>query len=229
MTRRPLYTQILNRENICDYVNNNGVNEVWMWAYQGPTYPGSSAPYLSISESKMSGPFGDISNSYRGNDMPICNHTYRLYTFNYSRGTAEAMHSWGHQIESEMNAVDNNLWSIFQGPHNARNNNLTARCGDVHSPPNASGDYNYSNTSVWNSDCLDWNPSTLGTTSPISCTTWGCDGAGSDAHLNYLIWVFQNMPGMNNTKTYNNHQLRNWWDVHGDFDNVMGNSRRLTS
>lgn len=229
-TRRPLYTQILNGVNICDYVNNKGVNEVWLWAYQGPTYPGSIYPYLNISESKMSGPFGDISNSYRGNDMPLCAHTYRLYTFNYGRGTAEAMHSWGHQIEAEMSAVDSNLWSLFQGPHNGRNSNLTTRCGDVHSPPNAKSDYDYADSSSWNSDCLNWNPDNLGNLSAISCSNWGCSqiSDGNNAQVNYLIWMYQNIPGMNNSKTYQGKSLRNWWDVHGDFDNVMENSRRLT-
>ncbi len=223
--RRPLYSQILNGVNICDYVNNQGVNEVWMWAYQGPTYPGSNYPYLNISESKMSGLFGDISNSYRGNDMPLCNHTYRLYTFNYGRGTAEALHSWGHQIEAEMNAADPNLWSIFQGPHNGRNSGLTTRCGDVHSPPNAAGDYDYANTSPWNSDCLSWTPDGLGALSQISCSNWTCSG---DPPRYYLIWMYQNIPGMNNTKTYQGKNLRNWWDIHGDFDNVMSTNRRLT-
>ncbi|MBI2020056.1 prepilin-type N-terminal cleavage/methylation domain-containing protein [Candidatus Daviesbacteria bacterium] len=230
-TRRPLYDQILTAHNICDYVNNQGVNEVWMWAYQGPTYPGSSYPYLNISESKMSGPFGDISNSYRGNDMPLCDHTYRLYVFNYNSGTGSAMHSWGHQMEAEMSAVDSNLWSIFQGPHNGRNSSLTTRCGDVHSPPNASGDYDYRNTSSWNSDCLDWNPDGLGNTTSISCTTWSCsdgDIINNTADIKYFVWMWQNMPGRNNPKSYQGKQLRNWWDVHGDFDNVMGNSRRLT-
>ena len=43
-----------------------------------------------------------------------------------------------------------------------------------------------------------------------------------------MVWNWQNLPGIDNSKEYQGGQLRNWWDVHGDIDNVMTNSRRLT-
>jgi hypothetical protein len=43
-----------------------------------------------------------------------------------------------------------------------------------------------------------------------------------------MIWNWENLPGMNNSKENQGEQLRNWWDIHGDFDNVMANNRRLT-
>lgn len=214
--RYPDYNGIMNAQNICDYVDNKGVSEVWLWAYQGPN-KSDGQPYLGISESKMSGPSGDISNSYRYNDMPVCQHTYRVLTFNYQRGTAEAFHSWGHQMESELDAVD---YTLFR-------NNFQRRCGSVHNPPNARHEYDYANPTPQNSDCLDWNGDNIATSSAISCENWGCEEV-SDTNipgLNYLIWMWQNLPGRNNTKTYQGKVLRNLWDVHGDFDNVMGNKR----
>jgi hypothetical protein len=89
---------------------------VWLWAYEAGIPPNIS---LDIDESKMSGRFGDISNSGNvRNDMPKCNNTYRVYTFNYlpGFGTFYAFESGGHQMEVELNAVDANLFSIFQGP-----------------------------------------------------------------------------------------------------------------
>jgi hypothetical protein len=70
----------------------------------------------------------------------------------------------------------------------------------------------------------------LGELSDISCENWGCAHKSDTDNppLNYGVWVWQNLPGINNSKEYQGEQLRNWWDVHGDFDNVMANSRRLT-
>lgn len=229
-TRRPDYFKVMKGVNICNWVEKKGVSEVWLWAYQGPNYPGSKSPYLGISESKMAGPYGDISNSPRYNDMPVCKKTYRVYTFNYGRGSAEAMESWGHQLEAELKAVDISLFSKFQGPNYPQTLNVVGRCGSVHNPPNARNEYDRANNIGQRSDCLDWNPNSFGSISNISCANWGCDNKGDNDNptLNYMIWNWQNLPGRNNTKTYLGKSLRNWWDVHGDFDNVMGSSRRLT-
>ncbi|GEM_PF-5218346 len=221
--RYPDYSQVLNRESICNYVDKQNVQEVWLFAYQGPN-KADGAPFLNIAESKMAGPFGDISNSSGYNDMPLCGKTYRVYTFNYGRGTAEALESWGHQIEAELDAVNKNLFrSIFQGPNYPQALRSLGRCGSVHNPPNARNEYDRANTISQESDCLDWKPDSIGALSQISCQNWGCDP------LNYQVWNWQNLPGANNTKTYLAKQLRNWWDVHGDFDNLMANSKRLTT
>ncbi len=229
----PDYNLIMNQHSICDYVNNQGVSEVWLWAYQGPSTqgPNHDQPYLGIAESKMSGPFGDISNSYRWNDMPVCAHTYRVYTFNYQRGTSEALESWGHQMEAELDAVNQPLYrNIFQGPNYPQTLGVNGRCGSVHNPPNARSEYDRGNGTPQLSDCLDWNPDGLGKLSSISCALWGCNdyGDADNPSLNYMIWMWQNLPGMNNTKTYQGQQLRNWWDVHGEFDTIMGSSKHLT-
>ena len=46
--------------DICNYVDNKNVREVWLFAYQG-----SPTIKLVVMESKMSGPYGDISNRNR--------------------------------------------------------------------------------------------------------------------------------------------------------------------
>jgi hypothetical protein len=227
----PDYNLIMSQQNICNYVDNQGVHEVWLWAYQGPSKPGTNYPYLGIDESKMSSPYGDISNSYRYNDMPVCSHTYVVYTFNYGRGTAEAIHSWGHQIEAELGNIDSTLFSLFQGPNYPPKLNQTGRCGSVHNPPNSEFEYDWDNPTPWLSDCNNWDPNGKGATQYIDCSMWHCDGTTDtdNAQLNWQVWMWQHLPGMNNTKTYGGKQLRNWWDVHGNFDGVMGSSRRLTT
>ena len=223
-TATPDYGRVLLEHDICDYVNMQGVQEVWAFAYQGP------GPQLAISESKMSGPFGDISNSYRLNDMPLCAHTYRVYTFNYGRGTAEALESWGHQMEAELDAVNHDFFrNIFQGPNYPEKLGVPGRCGSVHNPPNAEFEYNRDNGVQHESDCLDWSPDGLGSLSLISCENWGCDYS-SDADnppLNYMVWNWQNLPGRGNAKTYQGQRLRNFWDIHGNFDGIMSSDRTI--
>lgn len=225
--RYPDYNGIMSSHNICDYVDRKGVREVWLWAYQGPNQS-DGQPFLGILESKMSGPYGDISNSRRYNDMPICQNTYRVYTFNYGRGTAEALESWGHQMEAELNAIDSSLFrEKFQGPIYPQTQGITGRCGSVHNPPNARFEYDRGNQTPQNSDCLDWKPDDLGRLDPISCDSWssGCGDKGDadNPSLNYQIFNWQNLPGDGNTKTYQGKRLRNWWDVHGNFDSLMKN------
>lgn len=226
----PDYYGIMNSHNICNYVDGQGVREVWLWAYQGPNKPGTTQPYLAIEESKMSGPYGDISNSYEWNDMPHCKSTYVVLSFNYGRGSAEAMESWGHQLEAEYRYINSTLLNLFQGPNYPQKLGVTGRCGSVHNPPNARWEYDRDNPTPQVSDCEDWNPDGMGALSNISCSNWGCQDISdsNNSTLNYMIWMWQHAPGMNNTKTYQGKQLRNWWDVHGNFDSVMGSSRRLT-
>ena len=227
-TRKPDYYKIMNDHAICNYVDNRNVREVFLFAYQGPTYPGSSYPYLNISESKMSGPFGDISNSYRENNMPVCQNTYRVYTLNYGRGTGEAVHTWGHQIEAELDEIAPYIQrQLFQGPNYPQTLNVVGRCGSIHNPPNARFEYDYDNPNPHQSDCLNWKPDNQGVLSKISCTNWGCN-QNSDTdnpQLNYIVWNLQNLPGAGNTKSLNGIYLRNFWDIHGDFDNVLRSDR----
>jgi hypothetical protein len=228
-TRKPRYRQIMLDHGICDLVDRQGVREVWMHAYQGPS-DFAGKPYLDISESKMAGPFGDVSNSYREADMPVCQHTYRVYTFNYQRGSAEAMESWSHQLEAELRHIDPTLMGLWQGPNYPPMLGQTGRCGSAHNPPNARAEYDRADPTPWRSDCLDWNPDRVGALTDVSCSAWGCAyrGDADNPALNYMVWNWQNLPGRGNTKTYGGKPLRNFWDVHGDWDRVVGADRRLT-
>jgi hypothetical protein len=225
---KPDYNQVMTRENICNYVNNQGVTEVWMWAYQG----GSQ---LGISESEMSGPHGDVSNSMRNNAMPVCSKTYKVYTFNQFRGTEEATESYGHQIEAEMENFDSNLFdTLFENKPNPpypAHGSAASRCGSVHNPPNASKERDTANTTPHISDCMNWDPNGLGPVTGISCQNWGCanNGDNDNPSINWIRWWMQSIPGKGNTVTYQGSPLSNWWDIHADFDtawvrNAHGNN-----
>ncbi len=200
---KPDYRSILLKENICEYVNNQNVQEVWLFAYG------------NISESAMASAY---ENSY---DLPLCSKTYRIYGFDYAKGTAEAFFTWTKQLEAELGYVDAHLLELWQGPENPQKKRAIARCGSASYPPNSRHEEDYANTIAQESDCLAWNPDSIGPRMHISCAHWECQ------KLDYLIWNLQNLPGRLNTKTYKSKPLRNWWDVHGDFDNVMSTSRTL--
>jgi hypothetical protein len=233
---RPNYPAVMNSASICNYVNNLGVNEIWMYSYQGPSQ-------LQIDESKMSGPNGDVSNEWVHDALPVCSKTYTLYTFNYGRGTAEAFHSHAHQFEYELRYVDNQQFSdssylfntLFEGTAYPQTAGVTGRCGSVHNPPNARNEYDWANTTPQASYCQNWNPDAPGPTTQISCTTWDlsdptCADVSdtNNSQLNYIIWWEQNFPGRGNTVSYQGNPFRNWWDVHGEWDAVVSGNLGLT-
>lgn len=206
------HIKILNELDICDYVDNQGVKEVWIWMYHSSVV----API----ESNMSGPYGDISNSYRQDDLPHCESTYTVYDYNYGRGASEATEDHMHQIESVMRHADNDLfWNKFVGPVGDQEGDR--RCGWSHYPPNGETDYDWQNENYVATDCEDWKPDELGESQVLNCEKWNCDS------LTFFKWWMQNLPGYGNTLTYSDKRLRNWWDFIGDFDEAMSKGKRL--
>jgi hypothetical protein len=205
---RPDYIDVLERENICKLVDEQGVREVWLWGY----HHGNVEP----TESNMAGPYGDISNSERSADMPVCKNTYTLYNYNYGRGVAEAVHNHGHQIENVMLYFDKLTFDNWRYPR--AGGGVPSSCGDVHYPPNTAKEYEYDNDELAESDCLDWQPAAAGSKTQVSCANWGCEG---DAQRNYLVWWMQNLPGLRNGLTHlGGTPVGNWWDAIADFDAV---------
>jgi hypothetical protein len=207
---RPDYVEILERENICHLVERRGIKEVWLWGY----HHGNIEP----TESNMAGPFGDISNSERAPDMPVCRRTYTLYNYNYTRGLGEALENHGHQIEAVLNHADRHgLFADFVHPVGQARPAVNS-CGNVHIPPNGVSDYDWRNTRVVQTDCLDWNPQGTGEITRVSCADWTC---ADDTGATYKVWWTMNIPGHNNRLTLNGRRLQNWWKTIGNFDAVM--------
>jgi hypothetical protein len=213
---RPDYIQILEREGVCHLIDERGVKEVWLWGY----HHGSIEP----TESNMAGPHGDISNSERAPDLPVCDRTYTLYNYNYGRGLGEALHDHGHQFEAVLGHVDRHgLFPDFVNPYGQPGPAVNS-CGNVHFPPNGVTDYDYRNTTVVNSDCPHWNPQSTGQLTSVSCTDWTC---GDDGGATYLVWWMMNFPGRDNRLALNGRKLRDWWDPIVDFDAVVASGKGL--
>lgn len=227
---RPDYEGILNDLDICNYVDSQGVREVWIWGYHyGDLEPTeSNMAMATISQAHWNFPdYGDVSNSERINDMPICNRTYVLYNYNYDRGLGEALEDHTHQIEAVFNFVDCDLfWNRFVNPYGPGKG--ITHCGWTHYPPNGRSDYDWMNEEGVESNCEDWHPDGSGETKQVNCYTWGDHSCPDDAGVSFKIWWMQNIPGKNNNLYFEGKNLRNWWDFIGDFDQGVRLGRNLT-
>jgi hypothetical protein len=196
------HKKILTDLNICDYVDNKGVKEVWIWMYHtGAIYP---------VESYMTGPLASFGNGYM--DLPKCGKTYTVYDYNYGRSVAMALENHTHQLERVFGYVDNSLfWDKFVG------NQSNSRCGWTHYPPNGESDYDWMNEKEVLSDCEDWNPDGTGEKKIVSCHTWSQgESCANDEGYSFKVWWMQNMP-------------KSWWDFIGDFDRAKQLGEKLWS
>lgn len=234
-TYRPNYRQMLERINICDLVDNQGVKQVWVWGY----HHGEIEPVESnMSMGTLSRPFfthgtyGDISNSERSDDLPQCAHTYILSNYNYTRGVGEALEDHGHHIESILNWMDGRdilpgerwnellFWGKFVGSDITHRVNSPG-CGWIHTPPNGTEEYGWYRETAVQSDCLDWKPDRSGAKAAISCHTWAGATCSNDGGRSYKVWWMQNIPGAESQFSFAGRKLRNWWDVIYDLDAVL--------
>ena len=235
--------KIFENMDICNYVDNLGVKEVWIWMYHtdkvGPI-ESNMAMGRNIQEYWSYDNYGDVSNSYRENDLPICENTYTVYEYNYGREIPEALEDHTHQIEAVMNFVDGHVWSdLFVGDGCGQKEFY--RCGWTHYPPNVmefctGHDYDWSNTRQVISDCEDWKPDGSGEKKMVSCETWSltkvgqsaCQNSNSSQNFGWKMWWMQSIPGKNNGLTYDGKSMRNWWEFIGDFDNALKRGKSFT-
>ena len=236
------YYDILDNDiDVCDYVDNDRVKEVWIWAYA----PEDEEPVGWESNMMMGtdidgewnySTYGNVSNSYRQKDMPICKNTYTAYTYNFGREVGMALEDHTHQIEAVLNYVDGRdntgssdwddllFWGKFVGS-DSTNKIINPGCGWTHYPPNGKYDYDWKNTTEVKSGCANWEPDG-GYKELVSCKTWGgsnCDKYDEDgANVAFLVWWMQNIPGLDNDLYDGNDKIKNWWDFIGDFDEHIG-------
>lgn len=236
---RPDYFNILSDLDICNYVDNLGVKEVWIWGYHyGLIEPDESNMSMGLRSKAWwnHGTYGDVSNSQGIDDMPVCQNTYALFNYNYGEGTGNIMEDHMHQLENIFGYVDWNLFRKYVGvlgtPQQSYN------CGDTHNPPNTIGDYpihpyDWMNEKTVLSDCQNWNPQGTGKLESINCHSWAgvdCDqhhdGKTNSGGVAYKVWWMQNLPGRDNNLTYQERSLINWWDLISDFDGTISKTNK---
>jgi len=233
---RPDYDQMLSRFSAENYVNSLDVKEFWIWGY----HHGDIEP----AESNMSSPVtGDISNSERQNaDLPVFNHTYTVYNYNFTRSQAEAVHDHGHQLEAILAHAnilqDGNsdlFWKLFVG-QDINDNFITGRCGWTHMPPNTTVDYDYLNTDIVSTDIEDWSPDGTGATTLVNVDTWdnlvfnwpdGETDFPQRIETQFYIYWMQSMPGYANVIQHGSNYMQNWWLFTSNWDSAMQNNMGL--
>lgn len=224
---RPDNYQILNPRNICDWVDNKGVRDVWIWMYHtAAVAPDESNMSMGSRSSAFFnyGSYGDISNSAHVDDLPKCVSTYVVYQFNYASGVENAVHNYGHQRENLYQWADRTMFERWEKPYGPSVSGTRA-CGNIHFPPNAAVDYAYATVASVPSNCSDWRPDGSGTVAQVGCASWGCTG---NPHLQYAVWWAQRMPGRGTSLAFNGVRLRNWHELPADFDKAAALGRELT-
>lgn len=198
------YSKILIDFGVCDALNNNQIDEVWMFG----------GPYFGYYESRLAGP-----NGYWYNSSPLtgttCNKLVPIMGFSYERQLNEMVHDFGHRTESTMSRVygdwsenrTRHPWDMFGLVKKQSPNYTYSGCGSVHYPPNGLTDYDYQNQAYVNSNCDDFfnypnlqNPPSL---KSVNCSAWGCSEIG------YYEYWFKHIPSV----AGNSHDgtLNDWW------------------
>jgi hypothetical protein len=215
------YKAIFDRFHLEERIRKEGIGEVWLWG----------APYFGWDEYAMKIPGDLLYHStenpwfYRPYDLPDCGRTVWVMGWNYERGEAEALHSFGHRCEGILSLTvgrgvwdnqksPNNVWNRFT--HLAKDFPNDAQCGNVHGGPNAKDGYDYAQKEAVLSGADDWleYPKLAGKKTRVSCETWG----GPDYHLNYMRWWLRHLPrGAGETDGY----LNDWWSYVLRYDDAV--------
>jgi hypothetical protein len=234
------YQAVFDKYNVCNLAATQGVNFVWIWA-SGSEDPPNIFYAADFYEWTASGPSFQV--KYDTN-VPTCNNTVITFGFNSSRGVSSALHSFGHYTENILqygfgpadyrgpngttayDLFDGQIsrYAGYKGPLDTAN----AKCGNVHFPPNATQDYDWTNMAQVQSICGSYNPGSPSEQVhvPVDSTTWRSMPCDEDLRNNcaeqtFLMWWMQNMPGYDNyvRDTFTN-RMPNWWQYIVALDSV---------
>lgn len=212
------YNALVDMHNLCQKVNNNEIDEVWVWADRTGGFW----------ESITMGPSNQV---YYINGDPIvrndCQRALYVMGFNYEVWVDQAMHSYGHRSEDTLSFFldgvrkdttfpGNTSFEYMGLNYNATYNDNKNYIGTMHWPHNAikrddSTEYDYDNTTSKITDFRDWNPQHTGEKSDLNCNQWGCTPHGF-----YTQW-FQNLPGRctssDLTQLNGDPMINMWWAI----------------
>ncbi|RMG42396.1 MAG: hypothetical protein D6718_13925 [Acidobacteria bacterium] len=182
------------------------------------------APYFEMWESTMAGDGGYWCNSPPVEGVPS-ERLFVIMGWNYERGVAEALHSWGHRAESVLDHAygprtpdRSTTWSAFclidaKAPGQGS-------IGDVHFPVNGLADYDYCNPRNVSSDADCWYayPDLACPRRPVGCDDWS--PFREDPHREYLEWWYDHMPHVAGAGA--DRFLANWWRYLIDVEQFKG-------
>lgn len=202
------YNGLLDAHDFCTQSNNKEIDEIWVY----------SMPFTGMYESRLTG-----AGAFWYNSPPLdgntCVDQIPIMGYNYERGVAEAMHSFGHRVESAMvhtfgrwdyNAVDKNDWEKFASYDKVVPGG--ANIGNIHYPPNAVSDYDYKNPTPVTTYADNWAryPFLFQDHRTVTCSEWDC------SQLGFMSWWYHHLPHY--TCKNKNGILNNWWPYIVDYN-----------
>ena len=225
------FAKMFNDYGICSKLQSGAIHEVMIF----------SAPYMQTDEfaykipaDKM--PYNTPTNPWlydmRKKNIPDCGKTVFVMGYNYERDLGNAVHSYGHRVESVLGlTVGRGFWDGCIGHNGVPSDfdkytcikmNITGSTpvqtpgpGNVHFPPNGLSDYDYGNTTNVTDNSPSWKnyPFTTQTTVSENCTAWDCEQNG------YIEWWLGKLP--NKDGVTSNGNLKNWWKYVADYDAAL--------
>jgi hypothetical protein len=219
------YTRVLREQGVPAMIDAGQVDEVWLFG----------GPYMGFWEAAMAGPGNFYIN---GGTYPnvASQRPFAIMGFNTERFDGVLLHGNGHRIEATMTRAyggwnvpsPHDAWDLFGA--NAAQSAGRAGAGTVHFPPNATADYDYSNTRVVNSyadQFLNYpGPVNTSTTTPVSRATWQRFApANHDDQDGYLAWWYMHIPRAAGTNA--DGRPNNWYRLVYDFNHYTPDGRPL--
>ncbi len=205
------YNAMIDYYDFANKRNQNVIHEVWVYA----------PPFGGMYESQLVGP-----NAFWYNSPPLqhpgLNKLLSVMGWNYERGIAEAMESFGHRSESalvhafgdrwDVHAANPTAWEIFTRID--KDFPGGAHVGNIHFPPNGLSDYDYSNRRYVVTYADNWKryPILLNQNRMVNCAEWG------NTHRGYLHWWFSHLPRFTGVT---DGVLNNWWHYIVDFEEAV--------
>ncbi len=192
------YRRIVEEFNLTERVNEDEIDEVWMFGF----------PYGGYYESRMVGKDPFWCNA-PGLEDRKARRRYVIMGYNYQRGIGEMLENMGHRAESIMKYVyrkkkgKKNLWEKFI--RHEETDPGKAEVGTLHFAPNSQRDYDWGNERPVMSRCDTWLnfPNLRGKSRKVTCEDWG-DGDIREHHK----WWFERIPHVSGTTSGVSH---NWW------------------
>ncbi len=218
------YWRFLVDNDLTARIESGDLDEIWVY-----NFPGSG-----MWESTFAGEGGYWCNSY-----PVAGATNKhlavVMGWNFERGVAEALESFGHRSESILWKIYDDIWE------NNRTNAWSAftlidlrapgqgAVGNVHYPVNGQSDYDWANTNqVW-SDCDSWlnYPYLTNAARLVDYREWAPDDA--DIARDYLNWWYAHFPHVPGRAPAPDRRLNNWWRYLIDVDQFKSGNGTLAS
>lgn len=193
------YQAILDKFNITERIEQNEIDEVWIFAF----------PYGGLYESTMAGKGAFWCNAPALSGTQHISRKFIIMGFSYERGVGEMMESFSHRVESLMERTfvkthgNDNLWERFT--RYDKQNPGQAEVGSVHFAPNSERDYDWGNPKFVPSKCYDWYtfPNFTGDTRQVNAGEWG----NGDLRLHHRWWLRHIPHVAGRQKGIHN----NWW------------------